>query len=104
MEVSNASLYDGGSALAEAVLMALSITGRTGSVVGAERVHPEYRQTLATYMANLESRPVTLPTPNGFLEPDDLKRVLDDQTACGGVEHPNFFGCLDEVETGAGAA
>src|SRR5437868_3125010 len=75
MEVSNASLYDGGSALAEAVLMALSITGRSGSVLVAESVHPEYRQTLATYMANLESRLVKLPTPNGFLDPDDSKRA-----------------------------
>src|SRR6266849_4861948 len=104
MEVSNASLYDGGSALAEAVLMALSITGRTGSVVVAESVHPEYRQTLATYMANLEARPVTLPTPKGFLDPDDLKRVLDDQTPCVVVQHPNFFGCLEEVEAVAEAA
>src|SRR5207244_7856938 len=54
MEVSNASLYDGGSALAEAVLMALAISGRTGQVLVAESVHPEYRQTLATYMTNLE--------------------------------------------------
>src|SRR6266852_9446740 len=104
MAVANASLYDGGSALAEAVLMALSITGRTGSVVVAESVHPEYRQTLATYMANLEARPVTLPTPKGFLDPDDLKRVLDDQTPCVVVQHPNFFGCLEEVEAVAEAA
>jgi glycine dehydrogenase subunit 1 len=104
MEVSNASLYDGGSALAEAVLMALSITGRSGSVLVAESVHPEYRRTLATYMANLESRPITLPTPKGFLDLDDLKRVLDDQTACVVVQHPNFFGCLEEVEAVAEAA
>src|SRR5438093_2268685 len=104
MKVSNASLYDGGSALAEAVLMALSITGRSGSVFVAESVHPEYRRTLATYMANLEARPVTLPTPNGFLDPDDLKRVLDDQTACVVVQHPNLFGCLEEVEAVAEAA
>jgi glycine dehydrogenase subunit 1 len=104
MEVSNASLYDGGSALAEAVLMALSITGRSGPVLVAESVHPEYRQTLATYMANLESRPVTLPAPDGFLNPDDVKRVLDDQTPCVVVQHPNFFGCLEEVEAVAEAA
>jgi glycine dehydrogenase subunit 1 len=104
LDVSNASLYDGGSALAEAVLMALSITGRIGQVLVAESVHPEYRQTLTTYMANLESRPVRLPTPSGFLDPDDLKRALDDQTACVVVQHPNFFGCLEEVEDLAEAA
>jgi glycine dehydrogenase subunit 1 len=104
MEVANASLYDGGSALTEAVLMALSVTGRTGSVLVAESVHPEYRQTLTTYMTNLEARPVTLPTPNGFLDPDDFQRALNDQTPCVVVQHPNFFGCLEEVEAIAKAA
>src|SRR5437868_936643 len=104
MEVSNASLYDGGSALAEAVLMALAISGRTGPVLVAESVHPEYRQTLATYMANLDSRLVTLPTPNGFLDPDDSKRAVDDQTPCVVMQHPNFFGCLEEVEAVAKTA
>jgi glycine dehydrogenase subunit 1 len=104
MEVSNASLYDGGSAVAEAVLMAGAITGRTGQVLIAESVHPDYRQTLATYMANLEARPITLPTPEGFLNPDDLKRAITDQTSCVVVQHPNFFGCLEEVDAIAQAA
>jgi glycine dehydrogenase subunit 1 len=104
MDVANASLYDGGSAVAEAVLMALTVTKRYGQVLVAEGVHPEYRQTLATYMTNLEARLRTLPTPNGFLDPDDLKRALDDQTACVVVQHPNFFGALEEVEALAAAA
>src|SRR5882672_6774335 len=104
MEVANASLYDGGSAVAEAVLMALSITGRTGQVLVAESVHPEYRQTLATYMTNLEARMATMPTPAGFLDPDDLKQALNDQTSCVVVQHPNFFGCLEEVHALAEAA
>ena len=49
MDVSNASLYDGGSAAAEAVLMAIAATGRKGRVVTAASVHPEYREILATY-------------------------------------------------------
>jgi glycine dehydrogenase subunit 1 len=104
MDVANASLYDGGSAVAEAVLMALTITGRSGQVLVADSVHPEYRRTLATYLANLEARPVILPTPHGFLDPDDLKRAVDERTACVVVQHPNFFGGLEEVEALAEAA
>jgi glycine dehydrogenase subunit 1 len=99
LDVANASLYDGGSAVAEAVLMSLAVTGRYGRVLIAESVHPEYRRTLATYMHNLDSRVVSLPTAQGYLDPDDLKGALDDQTACIVVQHPNFFGCLEEVET-----
>src|SRR5207249_4927037 len=81
LDVANASLYDGGSAVAEAVLMALGATGRTGQVLVADSVHPEYRQVLATYLANLNVPIVTLPTPAGFLDPDDLTRAITDQTA-----------------------
>jgi glycine dehydrogenase subunit 1 len=98
LDVANASLYEGGSAVAEAVLMAMTVTGRTGQVLVAQSVHPEYRRTLATYLANLEPRVVTLPTPQGFLDPDDVKKALTDQTACVVVQHPNFFGCLEEVK------
>jgi glycine dehydrogenase subunit 1 len=104
LDVANASLYEGGSAVAEAVIMAMAVTGRTGKVLVAESVHPEYRRTLATYLANLEPQVETLPTPHGFLDPDDVKRAVDEQTACVVVQHPNFFGCLEEVEALAAAA
>jgi glycine dehydrogenase subunit 1 len=104
MDVSNLSMYDGGSAAAEAVLMALNITGRKGKVILAGSVHPEYRQTIVTYLANLDAEPVTLPTPDGFLDPDRLKQVVDDQTSCVVVQHPNFFGGLEEVRALADAA
>jgi glycine dehydrogenase subunit 1 len=98
LDVANASLYDGGSAVAEAVLMACGVTGRHGQALIAESVHPEYRRTLSTYLANLDTRVVELPTPNGFLDPDDLTKTITDDTACVVVQHPNFFGCLEEVE------
>jgi glycine cleavage system P protein (glycine dehydrogenase) subunit 1 len=104
LDVSNASLYEGGSAVAEAVFMAVTATGRQGKVLVAESVHPEYRRTLTTYLANLEPRVETLPTPDGFLNPDDVRRTIDDGTACVVVQHPNFFGCLEEVEALAKAA
>ncbi len=98
LDVANASLYEGGSAVAEAVLMALSIQPKRHKVLLAESVHPEYRQALATYIANLDLHLQTLPTPNGFLDPDDLKRAIDGQTLCVVAQHPNFFGCLEEPE------
>jgi glycine dehydrogenase subunit 1 len=98
MDVSNASLYEGGSALTEAALMAITATGRHGPVLVAESVHPEYRQVLETYVANLEAKPVTLPTPGGVLEPDTLARALTDQSSCVLVQHPNFFGNLEDVQ------
>src|ERR1700726_218597 len=80
LDVSNASLYEGGSAVAESVLMAISIDPDRRKVLIAESVHPEYRQTLVTYLANLSAELVTLPTPGGFLDPDTLKQNIDKQT------------------------
>src|SRR6204780_4481163 len=103
LDVANASLYEGGSAVAEAVFMAMGVTGRHGKVLIAESVHPEYRRTLVTYTANLDVQIVTLPTPHGYLDPDDVKKAVDDQTVCVIAQHPNFFGCLEEVEALAAA-
>jgi glycine dehydrogenase subunit 1 len=104
MDVSNASLYDGGSAVAEAVLMARSATGRPGRVVVARSVHPEYRQILATYLANLETELVTVATSQGTVAPADLAAAVDERTACVVIEHPNFFGCLEDVRACAETA
>jgi glycine dehydrogenase subunit 1 len=104
LDVANASLYDGGSAVAEAVLMAAGISPKRSRVLVAESVHPEYRRTLETYLVNLDVKADTLPTPEGFLDPDDLKRAVDDNTLCVIVQHPNFFGCLEEVEALSAAA
>ena len=98
MDVSNASLYDGATAAAEAVLMSCSATGRHGRVVVAQSVHPEYRQTLASYLAHLDTELVTLSAADGAIAPAELAAVVNDQTACVLVQHPNFFGCLEDVE------
>jgi glycine dehydrogenase subunit 1 len=97
MDVSNASMYDGGSAAAEAVLMALHATGRK-RVVTTAGVHPESRQTVATYLANLGVEIVTLASPDGVVSVSELAAVVNQQTACVLVQHPNFFGCLEDVE------
>jgi glycine dehydrogenase subunit 1 len=103
MDVSNASLYDGGSAAAEGVLMAVSATRRR-RVVTAASVHPEYRQILVTYLANLDVELVTVGTPDGTISPGELAAAVNGETACVLVQHPNFFGCLEPVEPIAATA
>src|SRR6476620_3665303 len=97
LDVSNASLYDGGSAAAEAVLMAVSSTKRYGKVVTAASVHPEYRQTIATYLKDLGIELVTIGTPDGIIKPQDLSAAVDETTACIVVQQPNFFGCIEDA-------
>ncbi|HTQ39370.1 MAG TPA: aminomethyl-transferring glycine dehydrogenase subunit GcvPA [Pirellulales bacterium] len=99
MDVANASLYDGGSAATEAVLMCIHATGRQGRVVVPASVHPEYRQILQTYLANLETELVTVGTPEGTVNSHELAAALTDDTACVFVQHPNFFGCLENVQS-----
>jgi glycine dehydrogenase subunit 1 len=99
LDVSNASLYDGGSAAAEAVLMAISSTKRYGKVIVPASLHPEYRQTIATYLENLSVELVTIGTPRGTVQPGDLAAAVDDSTACIVVQQPNFFGCLEDAQS-----
>ncbi len=104
MDVSNASLYDGGSAVAEAVLMAMGATGRSGRVVVAGSVHPEYRQSLITYLANLEPEVVTVAAEAGRVTADRLAAAVTDDTAAVVIQYPNCFGMLEEVEALVDAA
>jgi len=104
MDVSNASLYDGGSAAVEAVMMCLAAAKNRHKVLVPASVHPEYRQILATYFENLNVELATLPTPDGRLALEQLERELDDDTACVLIQHPNFFGCLEDVQAIADAA
>ncbi|QVL34924.1 aminomethyl-transferring glycine dehydrogenase subunit GcvPA [Telmatocola sphagniphila] len=98
MDVSNASMYEGGSSLAEAVLMAMSIAERRGEILIAESVHPEYLATLKTYLANLHCDVRVLPTPGGFLDPELLKKEINSNCIAVAIQSPNFFGHLEEVE------
>ncbi|MFO7905045.1 MAG: aminomethyl-transferring glycine dehydrogenase subunit GcvPA [Planctomycetota bacterium] len=104
MDVSNASLYDGGSSAVEAVLLSMSATRRYHKVVTTGGVHPEYRQILETYLANLDCELVTLDVPAGRVDVETLAAAVDDQVACVLVQHPNFFGCLEDVEAMARVA
>lgn len=98
LDVSNASLYEGGTAVSEAVFMAMRCTKRHGKVVLLGSVHPEYRQIVETYLNRMDCELVTVPTPNGTVASDAVEEAIDDQTACVVIQHPNFYGCLEEVE------
>jgi glycine dehydrogenase subunit 1 len=104
LEVSNASLYDGGSAVAEAALMCLSVAQRAAKIVVAESVHPEHRAVLATYLQNLGTEVVTIPCRNGTTDLGRVGEAVDAQTAGVIVQHPNFFGCLEDVRSLAAVA
>ena len=97
MDVSNASLYDGASAAAEAVLMAVSATGRHGKVIVPASLHPEYRATIATYLENLDVDVVTLDTATGVIDAERLAELVNDQTAAVVLQQPNFFGCIEDA-------
>lgn len=96
MDVANASLYDGATALAEAVAAAARITGRK-KVLVPEVLHPEWRDVLRTYFrAKGEPQLVTVPCPAGRLEPAEVAKQLDDQVAALVIATPNYFGLLED--------
>jgi len=98
MDVANASMYDGSSAVPEAAMMAVRITKRD-KVLVARTVHPEYREVLRTSTQH-QGIPVEeiAYAKNGRLELDDLKKKLTDQVAAVIVQTPNFFGILEELK------
>ena len=93
MDVSNASLYDGGSAAVEAMLMAISITRRNSKIIVVESVHPEYRQIIKTYFATIGTEVVTVS------DTSQLESALDETTAAVLVQSPNFFGSIEDIPT-----
>ena len=99
MEVANASMYDGSTAVPEAALMAMRITGRDKILV-SRAVHPEYRAVLATNALN-DRMPVEefkFDLGSGTSNLDDLASKLSDKTAAVIVQSPNFFGAIEEVK------
>jgi glycine dehydrogenase subunit 1 len=75
--------------------MAMRITRRHDKVVLLGSVHPEYADVVRTYLGNLGSEVIIVPTPDGTADLNAVERVLDDHTACLVIQHPNFFGCLE---------
>ena len=98
MEVSNASVYDGASALAEGALMAMRVLKRN-KVWVSRAVHPHYRRVTETYLSGLPSaRLKEIPFKDGKTSLERLEAAIDDETAAVLIQHPNFFGQLEEME------
>jgi glycine dehydrogenase subunit 1 len=96
MDLANASMYDGPTALGEAGLVCCAHTGRNKLLV-ARSVHPEYREVLATYAAGQSVEVVELPWRDGTLDLDALAAACDDQVAGVLVQYPNFFGRIEDL-------
>jgi len=96
MDVANASMYDGATALAEAALMASSITGRTEWLVSS-CVHPAYRDTMRTYAWATGCELVEIGRSGILTDFADMSRRITDNTACVAVQNPNFFGALESL-------
>jgi glycine dehydrogenase subunit 1 len=98
MDVANASMYDGSTGAAEAVMMAVRITGRHKAVV-ARTVHPEYREVMATYAKHqgLPSTLVDYERETGRVDLASLEAQVTEETACVLVQSPNFFGTIEDI-------
>jgi glycine dehydrogenase subunit 1 len=96
MDVSNASMYDGGSALAEACLLAAAYTGKK-EIVMAGKVHPDYVRVVDTYCRNQEINITTAGSVAGSADIDALQAAVTEKTAAVVVQQPNFYGCLEDV-------
>jgi glycine cleavage system P protein (glycine dehydrogenase) subunit 1 len=98
MEVSNASHYDGATALAEAVLLALNVAqGKRSKIVLSPAVHPQYRAVIKTYLRGTHAATV-IGDEDGAATLDQLRAQLDDQTAALVIQNPNFFGTFEAVD------
>ena len=97
MDVANASMYDGASALAEAALMAMRITQKRGLVV-SEALHPHWLEVLRTYTANVEPEIALAPAPGGRTDVEELMDLVSDETAAVIVQNPNVFGIVEPMK------
>ena len=98
MDIANASMYDGASALAEAVLMAHRINGKNEFLI-ARAAHPEYRQTVMTYLRGTDHQLIDVPYDSrGKTDLEFIRSNLSDKTSAVVLQTPNFFGIVEEYE------
>ncbi|MFK5925806.1 MAG: aminomethyl-transferring glycine dehydrogenase subunit GcvPA [Desulfuromusa sp.] len=97
MDVANASMYDGASACAEAVLLTVRAGKKRNKVLLSQGLPPQYRETVATYCRYLKVDLVSVPLQNGMTDQAALKVLLDDQVAAVVVGYPNYFGQIEDL-------
>ena len=98
MDLANSSMYDGGTALAEAGMLAAGHTKRKKLLVSGS-VHPEYMDVVTTYAHGQSIEVVKVPTKEGVTDSEALKSLIDEQTAGVIVQYPNFFGQIEDLKT-----
>ena len=98
MDLANSSMYDGGTALAEAGMLAAGHTKRKKLLVSGS-VHPEYIDVVTTYAHGQSIEVVKVPTKEGVTDSEALKSLIDEQTAGVIVQYPNFFGQIEDLKT-----
>ena len=96
MEISNAGMYDGASAAAEAILMATRKTKKFKAIL-AGTINPLYLEVIKTYTAGVEIELVVIPAKDGLVDLDILKKAVDDETGCVLLQTPNFFGNIENA-------
>jgi len=97
MDVANSSMYDGGTALAEAAMLSAGQT-RKKKVLVSSAVHPESRDVLKTYANGQYIEVVEIPATNGLTDLKMLENEMDDSVACVIVQYPNFFGQIEPLK------
>ena len=102
LDVSNASLYEGASALAEAVLMAVRVSDKKGkaNILMPRTVHPHYRETVKTIVKQQDITMIEIPyqEETGRINFDALEKQLNETVVAIVIPQPNFFGVLEEVD------
>ena len=105
LDVANASLYEGASALVEALLMAERLVRGRKKAVISDGIHPEYRETVRTYFANLGLDVVEVPVSgDGVTDAAALEAAVDDATFAVAVQSPNYLGLVEDWNTGSRVA
>lgn len=96
MEIANASMYDGGSSAAEAILMSMR-KNRKNKILISETINPAYLKVIRNYLEGLNPEIIMIGQKEGVTDLNGLKHALDNNVSCVLIQTPNFFGCIEPV-------